>query len=711
MNSISGISSEIDKIISDVKKYQVVDLINDDCRIIFKDGPVECPDNTPPFIQSVFKCVAAAVRDYQVNPDKHPKSKPRAAITFAKKFIDFLLNGDLFEQEYPNLVKRYEAYRVNAEGILPSSSGAPYILDMLRDGLALSPEIDSKHLIIIHTILKYTKLSRRNEPKQDTLTGWFEKMPWLQKYVKPEFYKRMGSPKRLMGNLSELVSAALLELDEVFNCLYHIVKDAGITSEDINKEPKYYLTPIYISLLAETIFLPKYDNYSSISKLRELFLADNFIDKYHKVIAEEGREGKYTNSYKGVTDTGGKKRLYPFKKSGYALEHEMFVRFIESAEKGAPTAPNTAFEEYGFRILMAWQTVQPSDIAKLKADNFLRTYNERGVSGIQVQYYKGRAKVEHPTDILTHTSLQGKAIINFVEKCEAQLQKKFIQSPRNNPTNYFFMSRSLPFQFFECLSLPLISDAVRKRLKHSEFVDIVSPLLSAAFLHGSENAKAYIKRAEKEGLKVTQEDYIKAVENPIPQLFFGFSLIKNSSVHAKSDRFREGHLLNMNSHDNATELQSYMTEENRDWLNRLGRLTRLVVDEVVHRSYSLDLDKFSDDLNARISDLESRLSVKPKTQVEGWEDDEVSLPDEIVVIDSPDYIVKMLHFLDQAEKKYKELLTHNPVFLEKEVLPTCEFYEMLLSINLSSSNVERGTAIFERFKSKLPDLFLEQLRG
>jgi hypothetical protein len=267
-----------------------------------------------------------------------------------------------------------------------------------------------------------------------------------------------------------------------------------------------------------------------------------------------------------------------------------------------------------------------------------------------------------------------------------------------------------------------ISDSIFSQLKKSKFTNITQLIFTAILKHGGKSPKTFLqllKRKNPSNYDIyTYEYYKKNVENPVPYNFFGLSLIKASAVHARSDNYREGHLVNLNSHSSATEMRDYVTPANQDWINRFGRLTRIVLNEVIEQGYKLNTISFADDLLARKKDLESRLDIQIHSNDEILNNstyespnEEDTYPDALIFIDSPESVIEMLHYLSQAKMQYKQLLDKCPEFLEKTVLPQCEIIELVLAEKISKQSLEDGTTKYRKYAEKLLPLFTDQLRG
>ena len=55
-------------------------------------------------------------------------TKLTSAISHIKKFIEFIVTLDIERHEKVKIVKAFESFRVNVDGVLTGSSGANYVL-------------------------------------------------------------------------------------------------------------------------------------------------------------------------------------------------------------------------------------------------------------------------------------------------------------------------------------------------------------------------------------------------------------------------------------------------------------------------------------------------------------------------------------------------------------------------------------------------------
>ena len=86
-------------------------------------------------------------------------------------------------------------------------------------------------------------------------------------------------------------------------------------------------------------------------------------------------------------------------------------------------------------------------------------------------------------------------------------------------------------------------------------------------------------------------------------------------------------------------------------------------------------------------------------------------PDDIIVLDTEETVVNMLHYINEANQKQHALINRAISFFERSVLPNVEWMETLIMEKLSPSVVRKGQAQYEEIRHILPPLFDDQLRG
>ncbi|TOI73960.1 hypothetical protein CGI54_24385 [Vibrio parahaemolyticus] len=204
---------------------------------------------------------------------------------------------------------------------------------------------------------------------------------------------------------------------------------------------------------------------------------------------------------------------------------------------------------------------------------------------------------------------------------------------------------------------------------------------------------------------------------------FGLRAIKNSAVHAYSDPYTLHFLINRNSHSNQTEKQHYLNNDNEEWINSSGRITREVMFDLINNVFDLDfeglteieLEKAQKAFNEELTALTDTVSYKKEEMVArlrvvtGQEKGQVneigvlsySTQQEnqglapIYVLDSPVTAWRLYNYLYEFKAHYKQLLSVNPDHLFKSVLPTVEWMQFTLN-KLSKESRKQGQALHKK---------------
>jgi len=206
--------------------------------------------------------------------------------------------------------------------------------------------------------------------------------------------------------------------------------------------------------------------------------------------------------------------------------------------------------------------------------------------------------------------------------------------------------------------------------------------------------------------------------------------IKNSSVHSRSDTFTPTQLINYHSHSNQVEKVSYLTESNEEWKNNAGLITRAVIHDLtvnLFRASETDRAVFNSEFTKAfetISNKKHEILVKMKlvaNKEEGTVNHlgllkkpysvEGDPPDTIYLLDTPETVVKLLHYRDEVKKKHRLLVESASEFLLFTVLPTIEWIEALFdNKSFSKESMTNGENLYKKYKEFLSPLFQNQIR-
>jgi hypothetical protein len=688
----------------------------------------------------LFSCLAAALHDGCIHPKKYAKSKLRSISLAVVEFVPWLNDHIIDCSNRATIVKDFETFRVNDCKVKPQSSQAAGLLNALGIGLAVKGFKDKLlqlEVAYIRNIIDKTKLSKNSEPDQNTLTSYFSQMQWIREYMDNDLFNRVASPKALMTSFSITVATLMLEaqrlLDELeLYCIEHKITTDMLCIEQTTNKKDTHQRALLLHLV--NTFCKDYNDKSLRCIKVMLFDISTplaYLDNLRRLKSGEQLTVRvFRKTYNTVN-------------ANLALfTYDTVLAVAQRAEKkqlGAidiPPVSVTALEEKCFIWLMAWQAVQPSDIAKLKRTDFRLMERSNGsITHVSCEYYKGRAHDYKETPMLAARDVEGEAVLSFIQRKGLNIDANTALVSMPNLCNLQRCGPStLINQMFDLAAFPVIHTKILLELGKRKAAPALLDSINTMMSHGIVMSRSWKKSA---GLEDTSRESFRAeVNNSLPGEWFGLEAIKNSSVHSRSDNYRIGHLVNYNSHENETERSSYLTSENPEWLNNCGRVTRSVMNDLAINVLSPSSDLvFNGDftqalevINDKKNDVLSRLKLVTNTTgkvnelgiIANYVSDEDDYPDTIYLLDTPETYVQMKHYLAEGLKHYKQLLVGNPIFLEYTVLPTCEWIDVLFNTSnlkqpngrgFSEKTVKEGDIMYKTFRNHLPPLFAAQLKG
>ncbi|WP_286294913.1 hypothetical protein [Vibrio apostichopi] len=614
-------------------------------------------------------------------------------------FLNWLSDHQLTEGNRFDVLNDYQAFRVNEANVKPQSTGAGNLLILLQTGCDHG-ELEGQYRYI-ETLIDSTKVLEPEDRIPDTLTGWFSQMDWLRTIVGDDDWLAMESPKRLMESFSVTIASTLLWVQKIRSAIRALVKkNPNLATIGENLHNKSGRNAHYCR---ELLILASRDPALPAGTL-DLLLADFAPPTEHEYCRSTLQAGKSV-SLKLRID-GLYKPVF-FQSTLFALEN------IDSPSE---------IESHLAAWLCAWQTVQAADIQKLKPHHFTVHTNKQGRPiSLQCNYYKGRSGRSQEPPVLDAQQIEFKALIKFLNtwSCDnKRLLSNFQTRTHYSPNSeYISLSRSL----VRIWTITTISREIQTELNTRKASDRFRRLFMAIARHGGKAFDPWGKRQKKLKQPNSVKAYHASAARPLPPLLFGASAIKTSAVQARSDQYRDGDFVNVNSHSAATEKMHYMTDQNKEWVNQNGRITRIVLNDIENHAYKPNLDL------AVISARERRLQTKVMQLAPGQsvrinplgepltpspsDAGMVGEADEYIVWDTPETVVCFLHYLAEAERQSNPLIAHALPFFERTVLPTAEWMSSLLNNDLSPQTVRDGRQQYDQLRGVLPALFNNQLHG
>lgn len=665
--------------------------------------------------------------------DDQPKSYKKNLHTSANTITAYLNHYDFKNGSEINFFKEFEASRINSDKVKPGSTGLSRLLNWIKTATEFDNfTIDGAWQINFIDSALETRALSTSDVEQATLTDWFGYSTWLRKDdvgVGHDLYSRLASPKALITSfittvtvqLNEIQSAknALIELFKVNNVqpsdFPSISKNADVRSVDLSRE-KYKATKATLNKLRE-LYHKDAGNNSSLKLAIQFVIRECVLDRYFELIESWFFANKpllHTKMISGVRhyffQTNTQESLFSL-----SFLKELAV-YAQSKNDQNIDKPKTVGEQTIFSWLMAYQTVQPSDIQKLKLKDFSFVRRNSGqITHIDLEYFKGRANSIHQVRTLETSTLLGAVVLRYIEDfanaSKLDKEKKLIYK-----TNTSLVAIK---KLFESCNRE-IRDSLDKNLRKEKASPVFIESMLTIFRNG-------IRR---ENRKQNTSDYSETCELRVQKDCFGLTAIKNTSIHSRSDTFTPTQLINYHSHTDEVERKSYLSESNLEWLNRSGLITRAVMNDMTvnlfrasdieRASFNSEFTRAVETINNKKNDILAKLKL-----ITGKEDGQISnlgflkkppsaeddIPDTIYLLDTPETVVKLLHYLAEAEGHYRSLVASSPEFLLFTVLPTAEWIEELFDKkSFSKSSIEGGQALYKQFKNHMSPLFQHQIR-
>ncbi|EGM77117.1 hypothetical protein Rhein_2815 [Rheinheimera sp. A13L] len=680
--------------------------------------------------QLIFGAFNAAAHLYLVT-DNFPEGR-KNVLLYCRRLWRYLDIIDLTDENRVTWLKDYEAWRVSENGVKTQSTGLSAIKLMIQDALALSAftetlsDYEREYLVT----LANTSAAPQDEANAVNLNQWFSQHTWLRRDeigIGHELYTRLGSPKALMNSFRITIENALLYLQTCKDALIDGFRLAGITPKDIpvlveaasgdGKSKQYYYT--IVSAKAEMLnrlrqkLVQLTDDTPHLKSALELVVFAEVRPQFRRDILDK----LLTNQPIFATSRNQTAGFFTAKQNVGLFDTD-FLRQLALHTVSHPdndVVPVSLAESLLFSYLMAYQTVQGSDISKLTLRDFKFVKRINGViTHIESDYFKGRARHNaHQVETLKTKDDIGKAVLRYIKDVTALREqdkpltpviKKEICSPCNATG---------------LLCLACTDTALWHVISEKHQTQRVAPVFPRAI-----HAMLY------NGISRNSPRKAKApCEGVLPYDFFSFSHIKTSAVYAGSENFDPASLINQRSHTNETEREHYLVEMNQEWQNNCGRVTRAVMRDLyvnVFTASESDKQLFESEFTKAIEHIKTRANdvlacLKVVTEQTSGHVDELGfvstgaqveddLPDTIYIQDSPETVLKLKHFLAQLQEKHTLLRECAPEFLLFTALPTAEWIESLFdNKHFSKTSLKYGQDMYEKYRSHLPPHFTAQL--
>lgn len=635
------------------------------------------------------------------------KITKRGYVCSLKVFVPWLNQTHILEQSRYSLLKEFESYRVNQSRVKPQSTGLKHILILLNEGV-YAAHIGNETTTYITRLTKNTSLSIFHKPEPDSLNKYFRSTNWLRDAVGEANFLKLESPRRLIDSFSITIASTLLFIIQQKILAKKRLNSTSIFIDEdtLSKRAKnqFYCGNLFINLCQFDMHGQPIDN------LTELILLDITHEKNHSKLFPIWDLHK-----------GNETPIYNHKLNSRQIFTKPDIFHSESWEYPSH------IEQILFGWLCAWQTIQPQDIFKLKSSDFVIARNQLGRPvSVQSSYYKGRsARIQEPP-MLDARVIEAEAIISYIQQLPEN--SRLFSKEIHRPIHLSFGKNSISEKLGLLLSLKSNCDQISKNIEMRQSSSLFSKAYLALYKERDYSFSKWLNQQKNhKNSDLNKSAYITQTERPLPNLIFSLSGIKNSAVYARSDVYRDNDLINQNSHTSLTEKTSYLTDANKDWVNQNGRITRLVLNDIENYVYKPNLNaalakshelqlrtRVVDILSSGVSDT-SNIKIDTLGQLLDFKEinyGELDFePDDIIVLDTEETVVNMLHYVNEAERQRIKLTNYALPFFERTIIPTVEWMHVLMQERLSPNVVRIGKINYEKIREILPPLFVNELQG
>lgn len=626
--------------------------------------------STNPDHQIIYRAISSSLHTTWFN-----ELKQNTQTTFLARvrfFINWMNEIDVNrkkEHRY-ECIDDYGAFRISVAGVKNTDSAT--IKNLLKHGMNAASLLQDD-LLYIRNLIKVTKKNIRSAAESYTMSDWFS-ITWLREVLGEAKYLQLESPSRLFLSFRITIATTLQYLLEAREQWYEKIDEAPI-KENIQKwHAKWGLNLL-----------------KKIGSLKSDGTPDDVLTKclWLDLVSPSGQDRL-------------KEKIYSQGLENLSNVREYFLRPLLFDENYHHRY--SLIEERLAAWLIACETIQPSDVQKIKTTHYAMEYNSNGrLLFMQCNYYKGRSGDFKYPKILMASDCWTKAIHKYISGLEsgASLFQTNINSGINIPTLDMTSTGYSIFHFFFNL---WSSEDLQKRIYSALDHGKAQPIFLEAILSLRKGSKSSESFRRESG--ATRRVYEANVPRPLPSYLFKLTHIKTSAVHAGSDMYRDSDLINHHSHSSNTEKQHYLTDANKDWVNRCGRITRLVLyslQNVVYRPSVENITKMVTEYDAKTE------VIKPNyiSATHPGATDDLSLAsydeyDTIIVTDTVDSALYFIHYLNQTEKFIEQLLRSRPDFVERILLPKVEWMSRTLNRMVSA---KAATEQYHNYAEHLPSLF------
>lgn len=610
-----------------------------------------------------------------INTSWFTELKDNTKKTFLSKirfFINWMNENDVSREKKNRYecIDDYAAFRISVPEVKNTDSSL--IKNLLKKGMN-SAALSQDELLYIRNLIKVSKQNIRSPSESFTMSDWFS-MPWLRQVLGEAKYLQLESPSRLLLSFRVTVATTLLYLLEARE---QWQKKLLVAPTKVDSQKWHVIWGL--------------DLLKKLAVLKSDGSPDNVLTNclWLDLISPTGQQRvKERISWQGLNNLNNV-RDYFLRPMLFDENYHHRYSFIE---------------ERLAAWLVACEAIQPSDIKKLKSTHYAIEFSSGGrLLFMQCNYYKGRAGTFKHPNILMASDSWTKAIFKYISGIEkgSNLFHTNISSAISIPTlNSETTGYSIFHFLFNLWNLPDLQKRIFYALEHAKAQPIFLEAIQSLKEGSISSAAAWCESG------LTREKYEAKFPRPLPSYFFKLTHIKTSAVHAGSDMYRDSDLVNHHSHSSKTEKQHYLTDANKDWVNRCGRVTRLVLNNLQNVVYQPSVER----ITKIVAEYEAKTKIfttDPSPAVCPGATDNLLLPnydeyDTIIVMDTIDSALYFIHYINQAERFIGQLLQSRPDFVERVLLPKVEW----MSVNLNRMvSAKLANEKYQIYAQHLPPMF------
>lgn len=573
-------------------------------------------------------------------------------------FVSWINHKDVIRDDNNKYecINDFHKFRLTEQRI--RDSNAKTIKLLIASGLE-NVSLPKKSVLYLETLLRVTKANNPLYQKQsDSLENWFS-MPWLREVIGEKNYLHLESPKRLILSFRITIAVTLLFLLEARQQW----KERAGDLDSFVKTSKFKWIRSYGPTLMERV--AKFTENGLPADCVTQVIWNDIVGNCHQEALRKIIAGSEKRNI--PLDTKVRIEIMSFWRIPVFLSPENLNQY-------------SICEERLIAWLAACEAIQPTDILKLKSTDFAIEFNSSGrLLLIQTQYYKGRSGSIKKPAVLIGSDVWTKALFEYLKHLPSpgRLIRSIKSKSQMRPTLAMCDDINSEFAFlFRLWKTPILKEQVNAALIKFNS----SPVFFQAILgleHGGETQTIFLR---KHGGNT--KSYKESAHRPLPKTVFTLSHIKTTAVHAASDVYRDSDLINHNSHTSETEKHHYLTDQNKDWVNQCGRITRLVLHDLQNVVYQPSVEE----MHRSVRDLLLKTRLIEST---GLQDANVinfqssvfdiqSDSDDIIVLDNVETALYFIHYINEAEDAFQRLVALRPDFVERTLIIRIEWFNQTL---------------------------------